>query len=271
RRLRQAGAVICGKTNMSALGTSVTTEPAAFGPTRNPWDLGSSPGGSSGGSAAAVAAGMVAAAHGTDGGGSVRIPAARCGLIGLKPSRGRISAAPDGDQMGGLLVDGVLSRTVRDAALLLDVLAGQEPGDPYAAPPQQRSYADELTAEREPVRVGVYTEVPGRRRALHDDCRAAVLRAAELLTRLGHRVEESAPSILDADVLGGEGPKIYWVAYAAMLARWERALRRELGAGRGVHGRLRAWWALPPVLPIHRVRRGRPRMGRGGVSSKHVA
>src|SRR6059036_600848 len=124
-RFRAAGFVFLGRTNVPELGPAPTTEPLAYGPTRNPWDLDRSPGGSSGGSAAAVAAGIVAAAHGNDGGGSIRIPASHCGLVGLKPSRARVSMAPDfGDVMGGLVSELALTRSVRDAAAILDAVHG---------------------------------------------------------------------------------------------------------------------------------------------------
>lgn len=230
-RLKAAGAVICGKTNLCELGTSITTEPDYFGPTRNPWDLDRSAGGSSGGSAAAVAAGMVPAAHGTDGGGSVRIPAARCGLIGLKPSRARIPPAPKhGELMGGLLTEGVLSRTVRDAAALLDVMAGPAPGDPYACPDPERPWVDEVGRPPGRLRIGVMRTVPGRPRPLHAACTAAVDAAAALLIDLGHDVEEDAPRALDDPALGSEGPKLYWASYARMVQRWERLLHRSIGS-----------------------------------------
>ena len=140
RRLREAGFVIVGKTNLPEFGILPVTEPRRFGPTRNPWDTERTPGGSSGGAAAAVAAGMVPLAHGSDGGGSIRIPAACCGLVGLKPSRGRISRGPDqGDDF--LVQDGVLTRTVAETAALLDVLAGYEPGDATWAPPPAEPFA----------------------------------------------------------------------------------------------------------------------------------
>src|SRR5436305_1825889 len=138
-RLRAAGFVFLGKTNTPELGTLPTTEPDAYGPTRNPWDPSRSTGGSSGGSAAAVAAGLVPAAHANDGGGSIRIPASECGVVGLKPSRARISFGPDlGEPLAGLAHEGVVTRSVRDTAALLDVLAGYEPGDPHTAPPPRR-------------------------------------------------------------------------------------------------------------------------------------
>src|SRR3954469_476729 len=144
-RFREAGMVILGHTNTPELGILPTTEPEAYGATRNPWDLERSPGGSSGGSAAAVAAGMVPLAHANDGGGSIRIPASACGLVGLKVSRGRISLGPDhGELWMGGCVEGTVTRTVRDTAGALDVLEGKEPGDPYVAPGPARPYTEEV-------------------------------------------------------------------------------------------------------------------------------
>src|SRR3954468_11031236 len=152
RKLRNAGAIVVGKTNTPELGILPVTEPAVNGPTRNPWDTGRTPGGSSGGSGAAVASGMGSLAHGNDGGGSIRIPAAACGLVGLKPSRGRVSLQPLWTEGGvGLPTDGVLSRSARDPAVALDILAGYEPGDAYLLPPPSASFAD--AAERAPGRL----------------------------------------------------------------------------------------------------------------------
>src|SRR6478672_2943936 len=147
RRFKAAGFVFVGKTNTPELGILPTTEPEAYGPTRNPWDTGRSTGGSSGGSAAAVASGMVAVAHANDGGGSIRIPASECGLVGLKPSRGRVSLGPEfGDVMGGLTAELAVTRSVRDAAAFLDIASGYEPGDPFVAPDPSRSYLEEVGA-----------------------------------------------------------------------------------------------------------------------------
>ncbi|MCX7621985.1 MAG: amidase, partial [Acidimicrobiales bacterium] len=140
-KFKQAGLIIVGKTNTPELGLLPTTEPEAYGPTRNPWDVSRSTGGSSGGSAAAVAARLVPLGHAGDGGGSIRIPASECGLVGLLPSRGRHSLGPEaGESWGGLVRRLVVTRSVRDAATLLDVVQGPMPGDPYTAPPPVRPY-----------------------------------------------------------------------------------------------------------------------------------
>jgi amidase len=192
RRLREAGFVLVGKTNLPEFGILPVTEPRRFGPTRNPWDPERTPGGSSGGAAAAVAAGMVPLAHGSDGGGSIRIPAACCGLVGLKPSRGRISRGPEqGDDL--LVQDGVLTRTVADTAELLDVMAGYEPGDASWAPRPPEPFA--RTAAREPgrLRIGVTTVPAIDVAAIDPVCERAARDAAEMLESLGHDVEEIDP------------------------------------------------------------------------------
>jgi len=193
-RFRRAGFVIVGRTNTPELGLVGVTEPESYGPTHNPWDLAHSPGGSSGGSAAAVAAGMVALASGGDGGGSIRIPASMCGLVGLKPSRGRISMGPTGDE-SGLAVKGVLSRSVRDTALALDAIAGPGPGDTAFAPPTVRPYGAELSERPANLRVGFLAQNADG--TIHPDCEAAVEHTATLLESLGHHVEPSHPSALD--------------------------------------------------------------------------
>jgi amidase len=199
QRYRRAGLVIIGTTNTPELGRNASTEPALFGPTRNPHRLTQSPGGSSGGTAAAVAAGIVVAGHGNDGGGSLRIPASACGLVGLKPSRGRTPAAPRRVAMSYPLgINHALTRTVRDAALLLDVATGPMAGDPYLIPPPRRPYVDEVGAPPGPCRIAVCTSTPGGE-AVHDDCRAVVDDIARVLADLGHHVEEAAPEYpLDA-------------------------------------------------------------------------
>jgi amidase len=188
RRLREAGFVIVGKTNLPEYGILPVTEPRRWGPARNPWDTERTPGGSSGGAAAAVASGMVPLAHGSDGGGSIRIPASCCGLVGLKPSRGRVSRGPEqGDDF--LVQDGVLTRTVAETAELLDVLAGYETGDATWAPPAAEPFA--AAAAREPGRLRIGVTLTGSVDAEVDPiCERAVRDAAELLTSLGHEVED---------------------------------------------------------------------------------
>jgi amidase len=211
RRLRDAGFVIVGKTNMPEFGILPVSEPRRFGPARNPWDTERTPGGSSGGAAAAVAAGLVPLAHGSDGGGSIRIPAACCGLVGLKPGRGRISRGPEGGD-DFLVTDGVLTRTVAETAELLDVLSGYEAGDPTWAPPPEEPFA--TTAAREPgrLRIGVTTDaaIPA---ALDPLCERAVLDAAELLRELGHEVEEVEAPWKGQDVL-----RTFALAFGAPIA-----------------------------------------------------
>ncbi len=197
QRFRDAGLVTVGKTNTPELGILPTTEPDAHGPTHNPWDTSRSPGGSSGGSAAAVASGMVPMAHANDGGGSIRIPAAACGLVGLKPTRQRISEGPViGDNMSGLTAELVVSRSVRDTAAILDAVHGPAPGDPYVAPPPGRPYVEELRAEAGRLRVGLLTEPPLE--AAPDPVVIEAARdAGRLLESLDHVVEESWPGGFD--------------------------------------------------------------------------
>src|SRR4051794_22997635 len=195
RRLKRAGAIVIGKTNTPELGILPVTEPEANGATRNPWDTGRTPGGSSGGSAAAVASGMVPLAHGNDGGGSIRIPASATGLVGLKPSRGRVSMQPLWTEGGvGLPTDGALTRTVLDTALALDVLAGYEPGDAYIVPPPSAPFIE--AAKREPgrLRIGFTTEAPNGV-PVDPDVQRAVRETAQLLSELGHDVDEAAPHV----------------------------------------------------------------------------
>jgi amidase len=197
RHFKAAGLISLGRTNTPELALLPTTEPDAFGPTRNPWNPGYSAGGSSGGSAAAVAAGLVAAAHASDGGGSIRGPASMCGLVGLKPTRGRNSFGPAlGERWSGFSAEFVVTRSVRDAAALLDVTAGPMPGDPYVAPAPTRPFATAALTAPAALRIGVLRGAP-RAIETHAECVAAVDRAASLLADLGHRVEESHPAALD--------------------------------------------------------------------------
>ena len=193
RRLREAGFVIVGKTSMPEMGILPTTEPRRFGPTRNPWDTERTPGGSSGGAAAAVAAGMVPVAHGNDGGGSIRIPAACCGLVGLKPARGRVSVGPDGGH-SFLVCDGMLTRSVRDTAQLLDVLSGPEPGDAtWAPPPPAAGYTALAEVDPGHLRIALILEPPLEDASVDPVHVQAARDAGSLLESLGHQVEEVTP------------------------------------------------------------------------------
>jgi amidase len=197
-RFRAAGLVTIGKTNCPELGILPTTEPRAYGATRNPWDLGHSVGGSSGGSAAAVAAGMVPMAHANDGGGSIRIPAANCGLVGLKPSRQRISEGPlVGDFMSGLTAELCVSRSVRDTAALLEAVHGPAPGDPYVAPPPLRPYTEEVGADPGKLRIALWTET-----VIEQDADPEVVAAADAgakaLEGCGHQIERPDLSALQS-------------------------------------------------------------------------
>jgi amidase len=192
-RYKAAGLVIFGRTNTPEFGLNAGTEPVVNGPTRNPWNLERSAGGSSGGAAAAVAAGVVPAAHGTDGGGSIRIPAANCGLFGLKPNRARNPAGPDvGEGWSGLACGHALTRTVRDSAALLDATSGPAPGDPYWAPPPARPFLQEVGADPGRLRIALMTTSHAGN-PVHPECIKGVESAAKLCEELGHHVEEAAP------------------------------------------------------------------------------
>ena len=211
RRFREAGFVIVGKSSTPEFGIPPVTEPRRFGPTRNPWDPERTPGGSSGGSGAAVASGTVPVAHASDGGGSIRIPAACCGLVGLKPTRNRISRAPDIGQHF-LATDGVLARTTADSAALLDVMAGYETGDAAWCPAPAEPFA--ATASREPgrLRIGLTFDMPIEA-DLDPACEGAAREAAEVLSSLGHEVEEIGAPWKDADLL-----PIFSVLWASNVA-----------------------------------------------------
>jgi amidase len=222
RRLKEAGFIVVGSTTLPEYGILPVTEGRRFGPTRNPWDTERTPGGSSGGSAAAVASGMVPVAHANDGGGSTRIPAACCGLVGLKPQRGRVSLAPE---VGGtfLVVDGVLTRTVSETAQILDVLAGHELGDAFWAPQPEQPFADAAVQEPGRLRIALTTTLPLPDAPLDPVCARAAHDAADLLRSLGHEVvEEEAPWQIPGTLelfTASFGPGIATqIAFAAMIA-----------------------------------------------------
>ena len=196
----ELGLINLGRTNTPEFGLTVTTEPVAHGESRNPWHLGYSTGGSSGGSAAAVAAGIVPLAHANDGGGSIRVPASECGLVGLKPSRGRVSFGPKlGEYWAGACIDGVVSRTVRDTARALDGISRPWPGDPYWAPEPPMTFEESIKLLPKELKVGVVTNSPWG--PVHANCVTAVERTAKLLEDLGYLVEPSSPkSIFDEDL-----------------------------------------------------------------------
>jgi len=199
RRLKEAGVVVIGKTNTPEFGITAVTESQLNGVCRNPWDTSRTPGGSSGGAAVAVAAGLAPAAHGTDGGGSIRIPASCCGVFGLKPARGRVSLAPYGGHEG-FSTSGPLTRSVLDAAVLLDVLAGYETGDPWWLAPPARPFAEEAGAEPGRLRVAL-TTTPPIDAPVAPECVAAAEDAAALLGGFGHEVEEATPPWSDGRLL----------------------------------------------------------------------
>ena len=237
RRLRGAGAVIIGKTNMPELAIIGDTESSTFGVTRNPWNPDRSVGGSSGGSGAAVAAGLASAAHATDGAGSIRIPAANCGLFGLKPQRGRVSLMPDARHWHGLSVAGALTRSVRDNALLLDVMSGPAPGDEHEARPPERPFAEAAGESPGRLRVAMST-LPFAPTRLHAEVRQALEETAELLRSLGHTVAKADPAYNE---LGANFMPRFLKGMqeeGEAMARPERLSRRTRGfarLGRAIH------------------------------------
>ena len=186
---KEAGLVIFGKTNTPEFGLMPVTESTLLGPCRNPWDVSRTPGGSSGGAAAAVAAGIVPAAHASDGGGSIRTPASACGLFGMKPSRGRVSFAPTGEGWGGASIQHAVTRSVRDSAVLLDIVCTPQPGDPYFIAKPDQPFASEVDRDPGKLTIG-YTTAALASPGLDPECVAAVLDAARLCEGLGHNVEE---------------------------------------------------------------------------------
>ena len=256
RRLRAAGAIVIGKTHLPELALWPFTESATYGVTRNPWSPDHTPGGSSGGSAAAVAAGMVGAAHGTDGAGSIRLPAAACGLFGLKPQRGRVSLLPEREQWHGLSTSGVLTRSVLDTALYLDAVSGGAPGDAVVAPQPSRPFAEAARSEPSRLRVAMSMKAP-LPVSIAPEVRRAVEDTAELLRSLGHEVEEYDPAWGTV----GNGVSVRYLRgvhdNAAAVARPGALERRTRGAARlgglvspALVARVRA------AEPVHAVRIG---------------
>ena len=288
-RYKQAGFVIVGRTNTPELGLMATTEPAAYGPTRNPWNLEHGAGGSSGGAAAAVAAGMLPTANASDGGGSIRIPAAMCGLVGLKPSRGRISQGPR--EEWSFSCQHVVSHTVRDTAVILDVCAVPFPGDGVVAPDHGRPYAERASAEPGRLRIGLMPD--NHRVENHPDCEAAVRRTADLLSDLGHEVVESRPEAFTHVGVVKDLVQAFNVHWRAGAVSSMATLGRQLGrpvtaedvesgtwamaeAGRGVTGpeflqaaatmgrwrrELATWWEDFDILLTPTTSQPAPRLG----------
>ncbi|MFT4584003.1 MAG: amidase [Gammaproteobacteria bacterium] len=227
KRFSRSGLITIGKTNLPEFAIGVTTEPIRFGPTHNPWDPSLTPGGSSGGAAAAVAARVVPMAHGNDVGGSIRIPASCCGLVGLKPTRGRTTLAPHyGDVISGYFVEHALTRSVRDSAALLDVIAGPDVGEPYTAPAPTGTFLEQVGRAPGPLRIGFSTVTP-LGDPLDPECEKAIRSSAALCADLGHHVEERAPQYDALD---------FWTRYTTVLASgvawaladWARRLGKEL-------------------------------------------
>jgi amidase len=227
-KFQRAGLVILGRTNVPELGAWATTEPEAYGPSRSPWNEAHSTGGSSGGAGAAVASGMVPCAHASDGGGSIRNPASQCGLIGLKPTRGRISLGPDvGEEWAGMTFEFALTKSVRDTAALLDCVAGAMPGDPYGVAPPRRPYHDEVGADPGALRVGILHALADGE--VHPDCVSAAQGAARQLEALGHRVEASYPDGLEGAPLLEHALTVIASSQARMVEAFGEMLGRELG------------------------------------------
>ena len=284
----ELGLVNFGRTNTPEFGLTITTEPLAYGPTANPWNTGHSTGGSSGGSAAAVAAGIVPIAHANDGGGSIRVPAANCGLFGLKPNRGRVSLGPDsGDGWAGFSVDGVVSRSVRDSARVLDGISRPWPGDPYWAPPPSATFESAAAREPQALRVGLCAQSDWG--PVDAECSRAVENAGKLLESLGHHVTYSTPAEMFHDEFFEHFRTIVSAQNVVMLAGMEEALDRRMSRpdvegdtwalmnmGRDVSGaqyvaalewchgwtrRLAAWWADHDVLVSPIMAEPPPRLG----------
>jgi len=237
-RFRGAGLAVLGRTATPEFGVNVTTESVVNGPTRNPWNTGRSPGGSSGGSAALVAAGAVPLAHANDGAGSIRIPASCCGLVGLKPTRGRVPPGPDAaEPLMGFAIELGVSRTVRDTAALLDAVQGSGVGDKYEIRPPARPYAEEVGADPGSLRIALQTAPPSGA-AVDRECVGAAERIATELEGLGHRVSTGAPVIA-----ASEYRRALTILYAACTAAWVEAVGAICGSAPGPDTLEAATWA----------------------------
>ncbi|MEI8239828.1 MAG: amidase family protein [Actinomycetota bacterium] len=228
-RFKAAGFVTAGRTNSPEFGSLPTTEPTAWGPTRNPWNTDHSPGGSSGGSAAAVASGMVPIAHASDGGGSIRIPASACGLVGLKPSQGRITLGPFRDE-SNLGVELCVSRSVRDTAALLDAVHGPGVGDTVIAPAPAQPFLAEVGAPQPPLHIGLLDHHPYGH-DVHPECAQAARNTAALLESLGHHVEHGFPSSLTNPEFGRRFGALWSTNMGTSFARIAAQLGRDLEPG----------------------------------------
>lgn len=231
-RLRMAGAIILGRTNTPEFGSIITTEPDAYGPSRNPYDLNRSTGGSSGGSAAAVSCGMVPVAHASDGGGSIRIPASECGLVGLKPTRGLVPLGPDvSDSWAGSTVHGVVSRTVRDTAAFVDVMSGPMPGDFYPVEKPAQPLLSNIGKDPQQLRIGYLDSPPMPDIESSADARAGVEHALNLLQQLGHHVEDARPEALFEEKFVDTFVVVVAAHMARDVAYWEGQLNRTHEVG----------------------------------------
>ena len=227
RRYREAGFIVVGRSNTQEFGLVGTTEPESYGPSRNPWNTDYGTGGSSGGAAAAVASGMVPSANASDGGGSIRIPAAMCGLVGLKPSRGRVPMGPMQEEWG-LSIQHVVCHSMRDAAGILDATAIPTMGDGVVAPNHGQPYIDQVGAIPGKLRIGIWNESPREDLEIHPDCQRLTRDAGELLEKLGHIVEEAHPTVLDDPAIGGRFSAIWMAGANLTLKNLSKLLQREV-------------------------------------------
>ena len=233
-KIKQAGFIILGKTATSELGSFPYSEPTGFPPARNPWNLAYTPGGSSGGAAASVAAGLSAIAQGSDGGGSIRGPAACCGVVGIKPAKGRVTKAPVGENLGGIAVDGPIARTVADAAAMLDVISGYVTGDPYWLSDPQPSFLNATEVKLNPLKIAFSTKIMPFGEA-DINCQQGVLKTVQLLEQFGHQITEQYPDfsrlIEPFKVVWQAGVAVAGIPSAALqpLNRWLLAKNGSVG------------------------------------------